>query len=298
MNRNIYAEAADPYFRNRGANAAESERRRRELRLKAAHLAGVSWQHADIDYLLRRRKEGMYRWFALLKWLRRGLLAAGDPQRRALLDDLRVRTGGASVQTHRADMDDCQAAHLMHCSLSFRAFGRECEALDFLTGRAESTRDYKAFASNIFAATANVMSIVNEIDSYLEGHGAKEELADVSERVLKAGVEPDAALDLYVNRYVALLRRARIEYPEVIRAYYAGDSSLEGRIAKGQNLGAAMKKEKKLDLFQVYEETVQRVPGFNPEMINMINRAYRNRHEAWGKAPNRLMPGAGAAAAG
>lgn len=289
MSRSIYQESANPYFRSRGANAAETERLRREHRLQVAHAAGVSWQHADIEYLLGRRKEMLYRWFALLKWLRRGLLATGDPERRAILDDLRMEPGGAALQTHRADMDDCQAAHLMHCNLRFAALGRKCEASEFLTGRSASTEDYRAFTSNIFAAAANVMTIVNEIDSYLEGHGAKEDLVDASERVLKAGVEPGAALRLYVARYRDLLRRARIEYPEVIRAYYAGDATLEGRVAKGERLDLAMKKDRKLDLFRVYEEKVETVPGPGSEVINMINHAYRKRHEDWGRAPNRLM---------
>ena len=292
MNREILQESTNRYLRDRGANAAENERRLRELRLATAHAGGVSWQHVDIEYLLTRRKETLYRWFTLLKWLRQGLIASGDPRRRAILDDLRIVPGGATVQTHRADMDDCQAAHLMHCNLLFRAFGQECEAASFLTGGAKSTEDFRNSAIKIFAAAANVMTIVNEIDSYLEGHGAKQDLADASERVLKAGSEPGAALRLYIARYRDLLRRARIEYPEVIRAYNAGDATLAGRIAKGERLDLAMKKDRKLDLFRVYEEKVETVPGPNSEMINMMNHAYRKRHEEWGRAPNALLAGA------
>lgn len=288
MNRIIYEESTDPYYRARGASAAAAEHLRREQRLRRAHLAGISWQHADIAYLLQRRKEMLGRWFTLLKWLRRGMLASGDPRPRALLHDLRMESEGARVQTHRAVADDCQAAHLMPCGLRFRALGSECPSMRFLMGGSDAVRDYRAFTSNIFAATANVMSIVNEIDSYLESHGATGYLVDASTRVMRDGIEPDMALAQFMTRYRDLIGVSRDAYLPVIERYYAGDASVEGRIAKGQHLSAALKKHRKRDLFQVCMEAVDTVPGLSTEMQNMLNRAYERRHLEWGRARTRI----------
>lgn len=289
--RTFYTESSDPYFRSRGEAAAARERFQFERRHEKARRNGSSYLEADIEELLNRRKEILYRWFALLKWLREGLLKSGDPARKALLDGIGVEDSGARLQTHRADAEDSQAAHLMPCNLRFAYRAKRCEAYDFLVGSQSSIRDYHAFASNIFAATMNVLSIVNEMDSYLELKGAKIKLVEISTEALRTGLEPYQALDKYLDGYRTIIResKAQDQYPEVIRRYEAGDDSIEGRIAKDQSLSAAMKKRRKLSLFDVYLKRLQQTTGFDEGMMNMVNAAYRSRHEEWGRAPNRLL---------
>lgn len=289
--RTYYSESSDPYFRARGEAAAERERLQFERRHEAARPRGASYLEADIADLLDRRKEVLYRWFALLKWLRAGLLKSGDPARRTLLVAIHIEDGGARLQTHRADAEDCQAAHLMPCNLRFVYRAKRCDARDLLAGNQPGVRDYQAFASNIFAATTNVLSIVNEMDSYLEMMGAKIRLVEVSTEALRFGLEPYQAFDKYLDAYRTVIQEAKTQdhYPEVIRRYEAGDDSIEGRIAKDQSLSAAMKKRRKLSLFDVYLKRLQQTTGFDEGMMNMVNAAYRSRHEEWGRAPNRLL---------
>lgn len=289
--RTFYNESSNPYFRARGEAAAERERLQFERRHEAARQRGSSYLEADITELLERRKEVLYRWFALLKWLREGLLKSGDPARQTLLVGIGIEDSGARVQTHRADAEDCQAAHLMPCNLRFVYRIKRCDAYDLLAGNQAAVRDYHAFVSNIFAATMNVLSIVNEMDSYLEMMGAKIKLVEISAEALRVGLEPYQALDKYLDAYRTVIQEAKAQehYPEVIRRYEAGDDSLEARIAKGQSLSAAMKKRRKLSLFDVYLKQLQQTTGFDQGMMNMVNAAYRARHEEWGQAPNRLL---------
>lgn len=288
--RSYYTESPDPYYRSRGEAAAARERSRFEERRETARQQDSSYLEADIQYLLSRRTETLYKWFILLKWLREGLRKSGDSTRRALLEGIRVEAGRAQVQTHRADTEDTQAAHLMHCSLRFAYRSEQCEAYDFLQGNQPTVQDYQAFVSNLFAETANVFSIVNEIDSYLEQQGAGIELARISALVLKTGMEPPVALNRYLESYQALIQRCQNEeYPEVIRRYEAGANSLEARIAKEQSVSGDMKRHRKLSLFDVYLEQLQQNTGFERINVSAADNAYRIRHEEWGKAPNRLL---------
>jgi hypothetical protein len=289
VDRTYYTESTDPYYLALGVGAATRERYLVGLRHEEARRRGLSYLEVDVEYLITRRKETLYRWFALLKWLRQGLLKSTDPARRAMPGGMSVQDTGACVQTHRADVEDCQAAHLMHCNLQFIYRGRRCEAYEFLKGGRDSTRDYKAFTKNIFAATVNVFSIVNEIDSFLETNGAKAELAALTAIALRTGLDPVLATDTYLNSYKALIQRCKTNYPDVIEEYQAGSSSLEARIAKDQHLSAYLKKRRKYSLFDVYHDKVQGVRGPDPAVRNMVDRAYRSRHEEWGTAPNRLL---------
>lgn len=289
--RTFYTESSDPYFRSRGETAAARERFQFEQRHAEARRSDSSYLEADIKELLNRRKEILYRWFALLKWLHEGLLKSGDPARKTLLAGIGIEDSGARLQTHRADAEDSQAAHLMPCNLRFVYRTKRCDAYDLLVGSQSDVRDYHAFVSHIFAATMNVLSIVNEMDSYLEMMGAKTKLVEISTEALRTGLEPYQALDKYLDAYRMVIQesKAQGQYPEVIRRYEAGDDSLEGRIAKDQSLSAAMKKRRKLSLFDVYLKQLQQTTGFDEGMMNMVNAAYRSRHEVWGKAPNRLL---------
>lgn len=284
--RTYYNESSDPYYRARGETAANRERTRFNQRREAAREQGQSYLEADIHYLLTRRKETLHKWFTLLKWLRAGLLKSGDPARKTLLYGIRVEASGAQVQTHRADTEDSHSAHLMHCNLRFTYREKRCEAYDFLQGQRASTLDYQAFVRNIFADTANVFSIVNEIDSYLELQGATTELASICAQILQTGLEPTAALNHYLERYQALIRRCKDQdYPEVIRRYEAGDNSLEARIAKRQSMSSDMKKHRKLSLFDLYLNYFSQAAS----EISSSDYAYRSRHQEWGTAPNRLL---------
>jgi hypothetical protein len=290
MDREFYTESPDQFLRVRGENAEAQERFLVVRRHEEACRKGLSSIEADIEYLLNKRKEILYRWFALLYWLRQGLLKSGDAKRTELLGGMWMRGTGAHVQTHRADVEDCQAAHLMHCNLQFLYGAAQCEAYEFLKGGRASSRDYRFFARNIFAATANVFSIVNEIDSYLEKTGAANDLATLSTTALKVGLDPGQATASYLNDYQTLIKSCQARYPEVIREYQAGSSSLEARIAKDQSLSNYLKKDRKLSLFDVYHNQVQKAQGYDVGMRNMVNAAYRARHEEWGTAPNRLLP--------
>lgn len=284
--RLYYNESSDPYYRSRGEAAASRERVRFNQRREVAREQGQSYLEADVHYLLTRRKETLLKWFTLLKWLREGLLKSGDPVRKTLLYGIRVEASGAQVQTHRADTEDSHSAHLMHCNLRFTYRNKRCEAYDFLQGKRASTQDYQTFVKNIFADTVNVFSIVNEIDSYLELQGAKNDLVEISAQVLQKALEPAAALDHYLDSYQALIRRCKEEdYPGVIRRYEAGDSSLEARLAKHQSVSSDMKKHRKHSLFDLY------LNYFNQPSseTSLSDYAYRSRHEEWGTAPNRLI---------
>ena len=284
--RTYYSESSDPYYRSRGEAAASRERTRFGQRRAAAREQGQSYLEADIHYLLTRRKETLHKWFTLLKWLREGLLNSGDPARKALLYGIRVEASGAQVQTHRADTEDSHSAHLMHCNLRFTYRDKRCEAYDLLQGQRASTQDYQAFVKNIFADTANVFSLINEIDSYLESQGAKSELAAISAQILQQGLEPTAALNQYLESYQALIRRCKDEdYPEVIRRYEAGDNSLEARLAKHQSVSGDMKKHRKRSLFDLYLNYFSQASS----ETSISDYAYRSRHQEWGTAPNRLL---------
>jgi hypothetical protein len=289
MDRTYYDESEDQYYRSRGERAKADERHLAERRRELARKSGGSVYELDIDYLVGRRKEILYRWFALLKWLRQGLLKSGDPARKALLGGIVVEGGGAVVQTHRADVEDFQAAHLMHCNLRFAYRGRFCDAFSFLKGNRASTIDYGAFARNIFAATVNVWSVVNEIDSYLELHGATTDLATLSTQALRAGLEPDQALNHLLASYGVLIGSCKALYPRAIDEYTAGSDSLEARIEKGQSVSTLQKKHRKLSLFDVYLDKVTSAKGLDAGMMGGVNAAYRSRHEEWGTAPNRLL---------
>src|SRR4051794_34201213 len=108
MDRSYYTESEDPYYLARGVSAATRERYLAERRHEEARAKGRSYLEVDIEYLISRRKETLYRWFALLKWLRQGLLKSGDANRRVMPSGMCVQDSGACVQTHRADFEDCQ----------------------------------------------------------------------------------------------------------------------------------------------------------------------------------------------
>jgi len=79
--RSYYTESLNPYYRSRGEAAAARERSRFEERRETARQQGSSYLEADIQYLLSRRTETLYKWFTLLKWLREGLRKSGDSTR-------------------------------------------------------------------------------------------------------------------------------------------------------------------------------------------------------------------------
>ena len=106
---------------------------------------------------------------------------------------------------------------------------------------------------------------------------------------LRTGLDPVLATHTYLNSYKALIQRCKTNYPDVIEEYQAGSSSLEARIAKDQHLSAYLKKRRKYSLFDVYQDKVQGVRGPDRAVMNMVDRAYRSRHEEWGTAPNRLL---------
>lgn len=293
MARRYYTSSRLQYYRTRGNRAIEEQQQALRERRDWARRNGVSYLIVDIEYLLHRRMQAVFRWLALLKWLREGLLQSGIQAHRDLLwsigaGQIDIRPTGAAVQDARATIEDCQAAHLMHCNLRLSYQGRSCAAFELLKGVNEEARDYRAFVTNIFAGTAWVFGIVNEIDSYLELKGIKDTLVSLTARVLRQGMDPQMALGAFRDAYKAHLLRCKTDYVEVVRGYAAGANSLEARVAKDQDLSTLMKKERKQTLFDVYYDIVDSYPGVDPMIARTSELAYRMRHEKWGRTPNRL----------
>jgi hypothetical protein len=296
MNRIIFTDSTSveetSYEKNRGLNASEHERIQRQQRRAAAGRGEGNLLNTDVKYLLGRRKEVLYRWFSILKWLRLGLLASGDPVRQQFLRGLSVVSAGAYVQTHHSAEEDCQAAHLMHCNLQFVYGKKHCNAFDLFVMTKDpddAVVDYRQFVRNIFAAVADVFSIVNEIDSFLEKKGAKAQLVNHTIQALRNGLEPATAVEDYMTAYRELVASCQSQYQEVLRKYLSGDSSLDGRIASGKSVAGDKKRERKLALHGEYLAAIKSSDVLSPGLMRMIDHAHRSRHLAWGKAPLRLL---------